>query len=228
MVRQSGDSDMRQLLKVLTRNLEEHWAYPLGVLTSGAVKPLATGYHRAVWTDFGGAVDCDNPLLVTRLIDAIQQTNGDNSARILTSMAELLPSTACQLNLLLYCAQPIISSPRIDDIQLTSSPEEAPDVNLPPGVQYLSLLRDNGQVIAHAYSLPQLDSHGYRFAAIGVKVHADHRRQGLGMAVVCRLLQQLATMRQLALWSCDVENTASLHLAEKVGFRVGVRILTWE
>ena len=59
---------------------------------------------------------------------------------------------------------------------------------------------------------------GRRTAEVGVVTAEGHRGRGLAAIAVAFLAESLARLDLSLYWSCDVENTASIKVAEKLGF----------
>jgi GNAT superfamily N-acetyltransferase len=62
---------------------------------------------------------------------------------------------------------------------------------------------------------------------IAVTTAEPYRRQGLGASVVSRATDYILSQRKVALYNCDLSNTASLKLAESLGYRLFARDLMW-
>lgn len=53
---------------------------------------------------------------------------------------------------------------------------------------------------------------------IGIETVSDYRHMGLGFAAAEKMIQYCFEQSKRPIWSCDVNNTASLKIAEKLGF----------
>lgn len=63
---------------------------------------------------------------------------------------------------------------------------------------------------------------------IGVLVHADARRRGLGRAVVAATVDEILAAGQVPLYRCDVENTGSARLCRSIGFETVMELEAYE
>lgn len=74
------------------------------------------------------------------------------------------------------------------------------------------------QLVAYACGRPS-EIHE-RFDDVGVLVHAEHRRRGLGASAVAQFIQQrrAADPERLMLYRCTTENVGSNGIAESLGF----------
>jgi predicted GNAT family acetyltransferase len=79
-------------------------------------------------------------------------------------------------------------------------------------------LIDGDEIVCEAYA-PFL---GRRSAEVGVVTPEAYRVRGLAAIAVAFLAERLAGQGLGLYWSCDAENTASIRVAEKLGF-VGAR-----
>ena len=59
-----------------------------------------------------------------------------------------------------------------------------------------------------------------RSLEIGIETRPEHRGQGLALAVAIALIRQILADGLEPVWSCRKENTASLVLAQRLGFVV--------
>ncbi len=73
---------------------------------------------------------------------------------------------------------------------------------------------ENGEVCSESEAA--FTSGGY--TELGIYTFDKYRRQGYAFAACVRTLQELDKKDLKAIWACDVENTESVHLAEKLGF----------
>ena len=91
-----------------------------------------------------------------------------------------------------------------------NSPDELPRfiVRNPPG-------DPRGEIVASA----SLNWQSPTFADIAVRTHPNYRRQGYGRSVVASLAQHLLRQSRTPLYSVETHNTASIELAQAVGFR---------
>jgi predicted GNAT family acetyltransferase len=80
-----------------------------------------------------------------------------------------------------------------------------------------------GQLIGYASAFPDEDFGG-RWD-IGVLTHPDHRRKGLGVRSVQRLVVDLVADGQLPLYRHNLDNAGSAALAESLGFVLATRLL---
>lgn len=80
-----------------------------------------------------------------------------------------------------------------------------------------------GEIIGYASAFPDEDFGG-RWD-IGVLTHPDHRRKGLGVRSVQRLVVDLVADGQLPLYRHDLDNVGSAALSDALGFVVATRLL---
>lgn len=80
-----------------------------------------------------------------------------------------------------------------------------------------------GDLIGYASAFPDEDFGG-RWD-IGVLTHPDHRRKGLGVRAVQRLVVDLVADGQLPLYRHDLDNAGSAALSTSLGFAVATRLL---
>ena len=73
-----------------------------------------------------------------------------------------------------------------------------------------------GTVGAIAFSSFRFD----RTLEIGIETRPEHRGQGLALAVAIALIRRILAAGLEPIWSCRQENTASLVLAQRLGFVV--------
>lgn len=73
---------------------------------------------------------------------------------------------------------------------------------------------ERGDVVASAH----LNWQSPHFAEIAVNTLPQYRRQGWGRSVVAAMIQHLLRNGRMPLYVAAAENTASIHLAESVGF----------
>ena len=71
-----------------------------------------------------------------------------------------------------------------------------------------------GRIISHAVSLMQCREGIH----IGIETHLDFRNMGFATAVAAKLLEHCIERGIYPHWSASSENTASIHLAEKLGY----------
>lgn len=90
-----------------------------------------------------------------------------------------------------------------------NSPDALPRfiVRNPPG-------DPQGDILASA----SLNWQSPNFADIAVRTHPDYRRQGYGRSVVASLVEYLLRQGRTPLYSVDTQNTASVDLAQSIGF----------
>lgn len=70
------------------------------------------------------------------------------------------------------------------------------------------------EVVATALTAARSD----RYADIGVHAREDHRGQGLATAAASLVAREIQAAGQTPVWSAGAHNTASLHIASKLGF----------
>ncbi len=74
---------------------------------------------------------------------------------------------------------------------------------------------DQGKLVATAHTATMTDD----YADIGVVTLDAYRRQGIAAAAASLVCQGVRAANRVPVWDCAAENVASLHLAEKLGFR---------
>lgn len=62
---------------------------------------------------------------------------------------------------------------------------------------------------------------------IAVTTHEPHRRLGYGASVVSRATEFILAQGKVALYHCEVDNVASLRLAQSLGYQVFAREAMW-
>ena len=71
-----------------------------------------------------------------------------------------------------------------------------------------------GRIVSHAVSLMQCREGMH----IGIETHPDFHNMGFGTVVAARLLEECIARGIYPHWSASCDNTASIHLAEKLGY----------
>ncbi len=77
----------------------------------------------------------------------------------------------------------------------------------------------DGKLIAIAHT----SARSREYADIGVSTLEAWRNQGISTAAACLVARKVQDVGQIPAWSCGEDNTASLRVAEKVGFREVLR-----
>lgn len=73
---------------------------------------------------------------------------------------------------------------------------------------------ENGEICCEAEA--SFEAKG--FCEIGIYTFENHRKKGYAFATCFHMLQELENKGLKTIWACDVENQASVNLAEKLGF----------
>ncbi len=74
---------------------------------------------------------------------------------------------------------------------------------------------DQGKLVATAHTATMTAD----YADIGVATLDAYRRQGIAAAAASLVCQAVQAMNRVPVWDCATDNVASVHLAEKLGFR---------
>ncbi len=91
------------------------------------------------------------------------------------------------------------------------------------GLPWRVAIEGNGTVAAYAYAAPYRTRSAYRFTLENsVYVSPDHLREGLGSSADARVIDTCARLgyRQMLAVIGDSENSASIGLHERLGFRL--------
>ena len=218
-----GDSERaRRLVKALNEDLERHWGVPAGVLSQASIAHIASDSNRATWTCDGGVVACVDADLVANIAATITRHSGHDYAELLSELQTTLGSptraAASYLDVSLYCVSPTVvktgSHERVE--MLSPAAEGLPPI--PPRAEHVFVIREETMVVSHACNVPNMSVGDIRLHAVGAGTHPDHRRRGLGRAVVSALVEHIISEGDMALWNCDGLNIPSVRLARAVGF----------
>jgi RimJ/RimL family protein N-acetyltransferase len=82
----------------------------------------------------------------------------------------------------------------------------------------------DGEVGAIAFSATRFDD----WLEIGIETRARYRGQGLARAVAAAMIRNCLTSGLTPVWACRKENTASLMLAQSLGFVVTKEVPFWQ
>jgi GNAT superfamily N-acetyltransferase len=221
-------------LAAFERDLEQHWGLPAGTFGQGGIAHVSAPAHMAVWTRRGGAVMSVDADLAAALIRAVETMRQEAAASFLAAAHSALCAgplgTSCQLDVQSYLfpspAPEVAVDPRVE---VLAAEEFWPDAEERiAGVERLCAIREGSQVAAFSFGRRALQVEEHWLYAVGVRTRPDHRRRGLGRAVVSAVLAQIAAEEGAALWNCDVTNEASLRLAQSVGFAEHLWALSWK
>lgn len=79
-----------------------------------------------------------------------------------------------------------------------------------------ALCNKDGQVLSEAYT----DYIGDGYVEIGIVTHPSYRNQGFGAQVASHLISKCLEANMIPIWSCQINNRASMQVAHKIGFSI--------
>lgn len=217
----------------IIRFLESRNEIPAGTYSQGHISYLPSNYEYATWTAGGGVIKSADEHLAAAILDLITAyKDRDNSGLMPLLQAEVsknhsevksdfyavlyrVPQGSQKLDL--PCE--LVELRKDDIVNDGTAPESQCDLALCLKVRDITL--------SHASIIRMFDADNSCYYSVSVKTHPDHRRKGLGRAVVSAMLDRIADMRGVAIWECRVDNTASLKMARSLGFRDCIWTFNW-
>lgn len=195
---------------------------PGDVLMQGSVTWQESERNAAIWGSDGGLVICPNEDLGNSLAKVINRSNQIKPMEIFSRLQLLIDQQICNRRCSLYLL--LYQVPLVDDLAdenelVISIPFQ--EVETPEGLighPWVLGIRDGGILASFASATPRYGVDGYRFSWVGVQTHMEYRRKGFASGVVSAIFQRIALEPGVAIWQCQASNTASIALAQSLGF----------
>jgi GNAT superfamily N-acetyltransferase len=164
---------------------------------------------------------------------AITEHSGEDYLDLLPKLQVIvernLPGASCSFYCLLYYPltttldkvdHQVIEELQVEDIIKDPHPNT-------PKTEHVLGIRDGSVVLSCTNIMLLFQSNGSRFYSVGVRTHPDHRRKGLGRAVVSAMLEHILSQGDIAVWQCAAANLPSIMMARSLGFKDFSWTLNW-
>ena len=189
---------------------------PRGLIVQAHAFPAEPIIHGTDANDISGIIPYvtgwdtfSTPLhLVDGIERAITAARGTSSLRTLTDVYHVLDTPIAELP-----THPAVRLLTDDDALLLAMIDQLQQTSAYKPIVAAAVIEGDIVSLAHTFAWSPL------YVDIGVTTHEQYRRQGMATAAAAILAREVQRRGKVPVWSCGLDNEASIRIAHRLGFR---------